>query len=264
MLDLMEWHLQVQRRLPNLAGTAQWVFKDFGTPLRPENPIPFVNQKGVVTRDGTPKDIYYLFQAYQTETPVCYIESATWPLRRGEPGGIKRVRVYTNCARVELWVNGRSQGTKFSNPTITPAGGLVWMVPFRAGENRLRAVGWMADGREAEHTITQTLITNGGAQPEQAAALTGWVEPAEAALRITIQLVNAHGVPVLRDERRVHFRLEGAGRLLERQGTPGGSAVIETANGRAAIVLHESESESVIYVSSAGLPECRVVISRNR
>ncbi|MCA9969389.1 MAG: hypothetical protein KC425_04190, partial [Anaerolineales bacterium] len=35
VLDLMEWHLQVQRRLPNLAGTAQWVFKDFGTPLRP-------------------------------------------------------------------------------------------------------------------------------------------------------------------------------------------------------------------------------------
>ena len=120
ILDLMEWHLQVQNRLPNLAGTAQWVFKDFGTPLRPENPIPYVNQKGLVARDGTPKDVYFLFQAYQTNTPVCHIESPTWPIRAGEPGALKRVRVYSNCERVELFVNGRSQGTKFLNPTIPP------------------------------------------------------------------------------------------------------------------------------------------------
>ncbi|MCB0036570.1 MAG: hypothetical protein KDE51_21205, partial [Anaerolineales bacterium] len=81
MLDLMEWHLQVQNRLPNLAGTAQWAFKDFGTPLRPENPLPYINQKGLFDRAGQPKDVYYLFQAYQTETPVCYIESPSWPIR---------------------------------------------------------------------------------------------------------------------------------------------------------------------------------------
>ncbi|MFP4322486.1 MAG: glycoside hydrolase family 2 protein [Anaerolineales bacterium] len=40
MLDVMEWHLQIQNRMPNLSGSAQWVFFDFGTPLRPENPIP--------------------------------------------------------------------------------------------------------------------------------------------------------------------------------------------------------------------------------
>src|SRR5215469_14522407 len=58
ILDLMEWHLQLQSRFPQLAGSAQWAFKDFGTPLRPENPIPYVNQKGLVDRDGRPKDAY--------------------------------------------------------------------------------------------------------------------------------------------------------------------------------------------------------------
>ena len=34
--------------MSNLTGAAMWIFRDFPTPLRPENPIPFVNQKGVV------------------------------------------------------------------------------------------------------------------------------------------------------------------------------------------------------------------------
>jgi len=35
-----------QDSMPRLTGTAQWCFKDFSTPLRPDNPIPYVNQKG--------------------------------------------------------------------------------------------------------------------------------------------------------------------------------------------------------------------------
>ncbi len=102
-LDVMEWHLQVQNRLPNLAGTAQWAFKDFGTPLRPENPIPYVNQKGLADRTGQPKDVYFLFQAYQTDTPVCYIESPTWLARTGEPGALN------GCGFIPI-VSGRHCG----------------------------------------------------------------------------------------------------------------------------------------------------------
>ncbi|MEZ4589787.1 MAG: glycoside hydrolase family 2 TIM barrel-domain containing protein [Chloroflexota bacterium] len=252
MLDLMEWHLQVQQRLPNLAGTAQWVFKDFGTPLRPENPIPYINQKGLVARDGTPKDVYFLFQAYQTATPVCYIESPSWPLRSGEPGSIKRVRVYANCERVELYVNGRSHSAKFNNPTITPAGGLVWLVPLRAGDNELRAVGTMADGTELTHTLTQTLVNP--TNPE-AVALRGGVEWVSAtAVCITVQLVNGQGTAVLNAERRVQFQLEGPGQLVTNQGTPDGSRLIETANGRAAIRVENPTGATRVIATAADLP----------
>src|SRR5579859_6092768 len=63
ILDLLEWHLQILLRTP-VAGFAQWSFKDFGTPLRPENPIPYVNQKGLLDRAGRPKDAYHLFRSY--------------------------------------------------------------------------------------------------------------------------------------------------------------------------------------------------------
>ncbi len=258
-LDLMEWHLQVQERLPRLAGTAQWVFKDFGTPLRPENPIPYVNQKGLVARDGTPKDVYALFQARQTDTPVCRIESPSWPLRSGLPGIIKRVRVYSNCERVELWVNGQSQGVKFVNPAVFPAGGLVWMIPFHAGENELRAEGTMADGRQITHAISQSLTGGGG---KAAAKLHGWVEPAESsAVRVVVQLVNDLDTAVIDDERRVSFQLQGPGRLHANQGTPDGSRLIETANGRAAILVHETAEGSLVVAAVEGFPPLTVSLA---
>ena len=36
--NLFDWHLKVQETLPWLSGSAQWVFKDFTTPLRVETP----------------------------------------------------------------------------------------------------------------------------------------------------------------------------------------------------------------------------------
>jgi beta-galactosidase len=59
--------------MPNLTGAAQWPFKDFSSPLRPENPIPYVNEKGVLQRDLTPKESFFVFQSYFTEKPVTHI-----------------------------------------------------------------------------------------------------------------------------------------------------------------------------------------------
>src|ERR1700747_2394014 len=41
--NLFDWHLKEQETMPSLTGAAQWIFKDFATPLRPTNPIPRVN-----------------------------------------------------------------------------------------------------------------------------------------------------------------------------------------------------------------------------
>src|SRR5215469_12716791 len=51
--NLFDWHLKVQETLDWFTGSAQWVFKDFTTPLRVDNPVPRVNQKGVIERDMT-------------------------------------------------------------------------------------------------------------------------------------------------------------------------------------------------------------------
>ncbi|MGJ3240124.1 MAG: glycoside hydrolase family 2 protein [Anaerolineae bacterium] len=80
ILKLMDHHLMVQNKLVNFAGGLQWAFKDFGTPLRPENPIPYVNQKGLLTRDGTPKRNYHLFCDWnlnQNSDPVWPVDDAS-------------------------------------------------------------------------------------------------------------------------------------------------------------------------------------------
>ncbi|MBV9712570.1 MAG: glycoside hydrolase family 2 protein, partial [Ktedonobacteraceae bacterium] len=203
MLDLMEWLLQVQLRTPQLAGNAQWAFKDFGTPLRPENPLPYVNQKGLLDRAGHPKDLYYLFQSYLTREPMCYIESPTWPVRVGKQGEAQRVRVYSNCSHVSLFGNGINYGEKKRDPAAFPAAGLVWHIPFRPGRNELRAVGVSETGSQVEHTIVQEYYEGTAG----AGATFRWkIEPIEgnnAHVRVTLQLVDIHGLPIVDDRRCV-------------------------------------------------------------
>ena len=259
MLDLMAWHLRVQQAQPRLAGTAQWAFKDFGTPLRPENPIPYVNQKGLVDRANRPKSLYHLFQAAQTATPVCRLEAHDWPLRAGEPTAKQRVRVITNCATVELFVNGRSQGV------VTEGWLRSWHVTLRAGVNELHAMGRSAEGRLVEDHATQTLVQPGDGTPARWLLTT---EPTtwrgQPVRRLMVQLAAADGTPLVGPEQRVTFRVTGgAGRFLCDLGTIDGSATIETANGRAAILLAApDEADVVVSVDCAALEPTEWIINQ--
>ena len=61
---MVDWHLKEQETMDWLTGTAHWPCKDLSTPLRPESPVLYVNQNGVVERDLTPKEAYCVFQSY--------------------------------------------------------------------------------------------------------------------------------------------------------------------------------------------------------
>ena len=115
MCNLFDWHLKEQEDMPWLTGSAAWIFKDFAIPLRPENPVARVNQKGVVERDGTPKETHYVFQSYWSEKPMVHIFGHGWPARWGNAGEEKEVKVYSNCLDVDLFVNGKSVGIKKRN-----------------------------------------------------------------------------------------------------------------------------------------------------
>jgi beta-galactosidase len=243
ILDLMGWHLDVQARQPQLAGALQWAFKDFGTPLRPENPVPYVNQKGLIDRLGRPKDVYYLFQARQTSTPVVRIEGARWSIR---PAHVPhRVRVISNCDEVELLVDGASHGTIRRDPAAGPLHGLIWEVELTPGSHELLACG---DGAHTHliHIEAAELGTT-------AADFQWWWMPALDGGQVAIQLIDGQGRPVQADERRVRFTAESGGRLLVDQGHMGGSAVVETANGRAWITAFPAGALT-LTIAVDGLP----------
>lgn len=234
--DLMDWHLMVSERMPGLTGTAQWAFRDFATPLRPDNPIPYVNQKGLTARDGTPKDAYYVYKSWWTTSPkFAYIVSHTWTERGGAANAAHEIRVYSNCASVALVANGTSLGDKRRNRDDWPAQGLRWSTVFRAGANALAARCTGAGEVGVGDTLTVRYTTAVGARPDhvvltQRALANGYV-------LVEATLVDAQGRRCFGARDRVYFAHDGAGTLLADLGTPTGTRSIEAANGRAAIEL---------------------------
>src|SRR5690554_1454356 len=248
--DMIDWHLKEQETMGWLSGTAYWPFKDFSTPVRPENPVPYMNQKGVVERDLTPKESYYVFQSYWSATPMVRIYGHSWPVRWGEAGEKKLVRVYSNCAEVELFVNGQSQGLKQRDSQSFPAAGLSWEVEMKEGENHFRAVG--KKGRvEVEDVLVQEYQTQAWGA---AAVIEAHVVEAESDhVWVEVQLKDAHGVRCLDARDYIYFDLAGDGRMLDNLGTSSGARTVQAANGRARIKVNLQGGESVIAVKSDGI-----------
>jgi beta-galactosidase len=249
MVNLFDWHLKEQEQMPDLTGAAQWIFKDFSTPLRPENPVPRVNQKGVIARDGTLKESYYVFQSYWSEKPMIHIYGHTWPIRWGKPGEAKLVKVFSNCAKVELFVNGVSAGVKQRDVTQYPAAGLNWMVPFKDGENTLRAVA----GGAAAITDEIRIIYQTESWGEPAKFTLAEVGRKDGVVTLEARVFDKHGVPCLDAANLVEFGLTGDGRLMDNLGTADGSRIVQLANGRARISLELSGATVVASISSDGI-----------
>lgn len=256
--NLFDWHLKEQETMPWLTGTAQWIFKDFSTPERPENPVPRVNQKGLVERDLTPKEGYYVFQSYWTDKPMVHIYGHSWTVRWGDEGEQKMVKVYSNCDTAELFLNGTSCGIRKRDSQNFPAAGLRWLVPFKKGDNHLRVTA-------QKNGITVTDEVRFVYQTEK------WDKPAQLefkelarngdAVRVGARLLDANGVTCLDSRARVSFELSGDGILLDNLGTPRASRVVELYNGRAEISLVRKGGKSSVSVSSKGVSTALLTIT---
>jgi len=241
IVDLFDWHLRVSEQIENFTGNAQWAFRDFGTPLRPENAIPYVNQKGLLDREGNPKDAYYVFKSYWKSDPkFCYIESHTWTERSGPKELAREVSVYSNYASVELILNDKSLGSKKKDLKEFPASGLNWSVNFQEGLNKIIAVG----NEDGEITANDTLEINytyrKNSKPVKLILTSDRISNGNHL--ITASAVDKNGQLCLNYNDRVYFSAEGKGKLIENYGVPGKSSIIEMANGKASI-----EFESVPF-----------------
>lgn len=249
--SLIDWHLKEQETMPNLTGAAYWPFKDFSTPVRPENPVPYMNQKGVVERDFTKKESYYVFQSYWTEKPMVHIYGHSWPVRWGDAGEEKIVKVYSNCDEAELFVNGESYGLKKRNSQDFPAAGFHWNVVYKSGENQLKVI-----SRKGKTELTDEI--------SQSYQTEKWGAPAKMILSnigregdmatIEVKLYDAKNVLCLDARNVVNFGLAGDGKLIDNQGTSSGSRKLELYNGRAIIRVKMNGGESIASVKSDGLP----------
>ncbi|MDB6169590.1 MAG: hypothetical protein JWM88_2454 [Verrucomicrobia bacterium] len=252
LCDLVDWHLKEQEKMDWLTGSAMWPFKDFATPLRPDNPVPFVNQKGAVERDLTPKESFYVYQSYWTQEPMVHIYGHSWPVRWGRPAERRTVKVYSNCEEVELWLNGATQGVRRRASQDFPAAGLRWELPFNAGMNTLRAIGRSHGATVSDETLFR-YETRPWGPPHH---LRMQELPAENdRVHAQVELLDAAGVVCLDAADFVRFGQAGDGRLLDNLGTAGGSRRVQLANGRARIdVAVPPHGRAVVSASVAKVP----------
>jgi len=248
--ELFDWHLKTQEKLDWLTGASQWIFKDFASPLRTGNPIPRVNQKGLVERDLAKKESYYVFQSFWAEQPMAHILGHSWRVRWGRAGEERNVHVYSNCDHAELFLNGISQGTMFRDSQNFPAAGLRWKVVFAAGHNYLRAVA-IKNGVTVTDEISLTYQTEPWGTPAELRLF----ETARKDNKITVEakVFDAKGVLCLDSMQVVRFSLAGDGHLVDNLGTTRASRALQLSNGRAQISLIHNGSCRV-QAAVEGLP----------
>ena len=254
--NLYDWTLKEQEKMPWLTGSAFWTFKDFSTPIRPENPVPYVNQKGVVTRDLTPKEIYYVVQSYWTQKPMIHIYGHGWPIRWGDAGQARMVKVYSNCTEVELFLNGKSVGLKKRDSQNFPAAGLNWNVKFESGMNHLKAV-----SKVDEKLLSDEIDVR--YQTEK------WDVPATLQLEeikidkefswLEVSAKNKNQVLCLDARNTVEFSVAGDAELIDNLGTPTGSRVVQLCNGKAKIKIRKNGPVYSGAVQSSGLKTAVII-----
>lgn len=250
--NLFDWHLKEQLTMPWLSGAAQWAFKDFSTPVRPENPVPYMNQKGVVERDLTPKEGYYVFQSYWTSKPMVHIYGHSWPVRWGKENAERLVKVYSNCERVELFLNGQSLGVKDRNTAVFPACGLFWNVPFTAGDNELVAKAYNNKKEASIDTLALKYQTEIWGETVALSLSEEIID--EQYSWVKVEALDANGILCLDAKNRVCFSLVGDATLLENLGTATGASKVELCNGTAKIKVKRSGHTYAVSVSSVDLP----------
>jgi beta-galactosidase len=95
---------------PFVWGTFVWCMFDFTSYWRHEGGVLGRNDKGLVTRDRKiRKDAFYFYKANWSDEPVVYITSRRFTERTN---AVTDVKIYSNAAKAELFLNGASQGSR--------------------------------------------------------------------------------------------------------------------------------------------------------
>jgi len=213
---------------------------------------------GQIDTAGFFKDQAYIYQAEWTDykkAPMVHV----FPYWDFSEGQTVDVRVCSNAPKVELFVNGVSQGTY----DIDHENGKEllghWQVPYVPGE--ITAVAYNENGgeiaRDTEHSFGDPARIV--LRPES----TSMKADGTDLIFVEIETVDKDGYPVKNARNRVHISVEGAGRLVGLDNGDSTDFDNSKATSRrlfsgkllAVIAATKEPGEIVIKATSVGLPE---------
>ncbi len=189
---------------PWVLGEFTWPGLDYhGEPEPCRWPCVATNM-GITDSCGFPKDHFYYYKSWWTQEPVLHIfPHWNWQGREGQPIA---VWCYSNCERIELFINGKSLGCK----EMQKNGHLEWQVPYEAGQ--LEAKGWRKGNSAAEEPDAVCVRETTGV-PVALKILDATPQGVQDVAIMNITAVDAKGRTVPTADHRVLFELEGAGRI---------------------------------------------------
>lgn len=213
---------------PPYAGQFLWSGIDYlgESPAFPLVAFPF----GLLDRTGTARPLAFQRQSWWSEKPVVHITRrvAPTPLPPTDPGydpsqdrrpqvlfsdwtprdmsvHEENVEVYSNCEQVELFLNGKSLGSKPRPADDAPR---MWKVPFAPGT--LKAVGTNKGRAVAAHELR---TAGKPARIMLVADRTGIAPVWDDVSYVTATIVDANGVMIPTASDLITFEVTGAGRI---------------------------------------------------
>ena len=230
---------------PFVAGSFVWTgfdYKGEPTPFK----WPDVNSNfGILDMCGFPKDNYYYYQSWWKTKPIVHLMPHwNWPGREGQE---VHVIAFSNCARVELFLNGKSLGAQ-DMPRFRH---LDWKVNYAPGI--LSAKGYDANGKV---TATDSVETTGDPAALKLVYDRTVLSGEEDVLPVEVDVVDAKGRIVPTANNLVTFAVTGAGRVAgvgngnPSDHDPDRASYRHAFNGKCMVIVGEGQQAGLLELTA--------------
>jgi beta-galactosidase len=188
---------------PWMSGGFVWTGFDYRGEPSPNGWPNISSQYGVIDTCGFPKDSFFYYRSWWTDEPVLHLfPHWNWP---GLEGKEIAVWVYSNLDKVELFLNGKSLGTK----DVKKDSHVAWDVTYAPGSIEARGFKGgkvvMTEKRETTGAVAKLVMT---ADRREVAA------DGEDVAMFTVAVHDAKGRLVPITDNEITFAISGSGRLI--------------------------------------------------
>jgi beta-galactosidase len=186
-----------------LPGGFAWTGFDYRGEPTPYGWPSINSQFGIVDMCGYPKDDFYYYKAWWGAEPMLHLfPHWNWEERFGQP---VEVWVHSNLDEVELFLNGKSQGSK----KVEPLTHLAWTVKYEPGTIEARG------SKGGKVVLTEKRETTGKIAALRVTADRATIDAdGEDVSVLRVEGVDEQGRMVPTADDLVKFKLSGAGALI--------------------------------------------------
>jgi beta-galactosidase len=200
--DAEQWWTIFDER-PFLSGGFTWVGFDYRGEPNPYDRVSVSSQSGIVDTCGFPKDVYYYYKSWWGAEPVLHLfPHWNWAGREGDD---LQVRCHSNMDSVELFLNGKSLGSK-SVPHNSHIG---WTVKYESGVIEARG------SKGGRVILTERRETTGGPTELRLRPIRHQIAAdGEDVSAIAVEVHDSQGRIVPTASNKIRFELTGPGKII--------------------------------------------------